>query len=209
MRNHTTVSDLQQSVFHLKPEDTNGTLFVYAASILPTSRLVNTSCEVCGCVSEIPEGSFDVVVEGGRQFPDLLYCGAYPFLIVSARVVDDWERSNINDFSRFTVRVKDLTDAQVKLSDAPEYFRIEVSGSCEVDLRRSGLALRKRCRSCGCGRIDRLAEKGYVVKARSLKGSGLFRDSILSAVIFCSSTVSDLATANHHSNVKLQSVQLI
>ena len=171
--------------------------------------MINTRCDACGRGSEIPEGSFDVVVEGGRQFPDVLYCGAYPFLIVSARVAGDWERSKINDFTRFPVRVKDLTDAQVKLSDAPEYFRIEVSGSCEVDLRRSGLALRKRCRSCGCGRIDRLAEKGYVVKARSLKGSGLFRDSILSAVIFCSSTVSDLATANHHSNVKLQSVQLI
>lgn len=210
MRTPTAQRDPSHSVYHLAPEDANGKLYAYAPSIVPTSRLVNTICEKCGRGSEIPEGSFDVVVEGAEHFPDLLYCGAYPFLIVSEYVTVNWDHAEITNFSRFQVRVKDSTDGKAKPSDAPQYFRIEVTGSCEVNLRKSGLALRKQCVSCGRGRIDRVKESNYAIKTRNLQRSHLFRDStVLPGVIFCSSIISDLAAAKCHSNMSFHDVRLV
>src|SRR5690349_3893057 len=52
--------------------------WTYAASIHAMSHVVQWSCDECGRAADYPAGAFDVTLEGGDAFPDLLGCGAYP-----------------------------------------------------------------------------------------------------------------------------------
>ena len=111
----------------------------------------------------------------GGEFPDKLNCGEYPLLIVSARVADDWERHKINDFYRFPVRVKEVVDTEAKLFDTPDYCRIEVKGSCKVDLEGSGLVIRRKCRACRGGIYFELTTRRTIASTRRVsKARGCF-----------------------------------
>src|SRR6266404_8397181 len=85
--------------------------WVIATLVNPTSPIINWSCPDCGRAAEYPSGSFDVSVEGGDAFPDFLGCGSYPFLVVSARVVETWRLNGIHNLCSYSVGIADVIDS--------------------------------------------------------------------------------------------------
>lgn len=124
--------------------------FTWATSIRPKSEMFRRTCPKFGVISQYPSGEFDVVVEGGNQYPDVLGCGAYPFLIVSESVVNAWHDAGIDNFQSYLVQVAEVKSKSKKLHQTvpPNYYRIEIDGRCEIDLEASGLELVRFAPEC-------------------------------------------------------------
>jgi len=179
--------------------------WLYAHKIHPTSELVDTRCDKCGRGSVVPSGGFDVDLEGGSKFPDILLCGAHPFLLVSERVMADWHKSGINTFDAHSVRVISVKSAKAPLTRAPQYFRIEITGRCSVNSKASQMTISRQCSKCGRGYIDRDNHNPFAIAAGSWDGSPLFRDlKLLPRVSFCAQVVADLAMDKKHTNFQFK-----
>ena len=55
------------------------TNYTWAYSIIPRSPIVNFYCRKCRTRGSYPSAEFDVNLEGGQAYPDILGCGAFPF----------------------------------------------------------------------------------------------------------------------------------
>lgn len=176
-----------------------------AWQIHPKSLLVSNFCDQCGRGSEIPSGEFDVDLEGGSKYPDILLCGEHPFLIVSGRVVTDWREAGINCFQAYKVRVASVKPKKLRLATPPCYFRIEITGTCLVDPKASGISILRQCPKCGRGAIDRDSTKPFGIVGGSWNEFALFRDvKLLPRVSFCDERVFDLAAEKKHTNFRFQ-----
>src|SRR5436305_2082405 len=113
--------------------------WTFAGDIRPTSRVIDWQCSRCGRGAYYPAGSFDVAVEGGSAFPDVLGCGAYPLLILSERAVSALASAGINCFRTFPVHVVEVLESRLTPEQAPNYFRVEIAGACRIDLAGSGM----------------------------------------------------------------------
>src|SRR6266508_5822856 len=142
-----TISELK--LFQMRDNTSLSRGWLYAWSIHPRSPLISNFCGQCGRGSEIPSGEFDVDLEGGPKFPDILKCGEYPFLIVSERVVTDWRDAGITCFDAYKVSVASLKSKKARSAVPPCYFRIEITGTCVVDTKGSGIPISRRCSKCG------------------------------------------------------------
>src|SRR5262245_50566896 len=119
--------------------------WTFAVYIHSTSPNIHWRCTACGRAAEYPSGSFDVTVEGGSGFPDILGCGSYPFLIVSESVVTGWEKCGITTFHSYPVNIASVLKSRVRKDEAPHYYRIEVNGECRVNFAASGAAIKTIC----------------------------------------------------------------
>ena len=99
-------------VFHDNSAHTSG--FTWASSIRPRSEMVHRECSECGAVEHYPSGAFDVVLEGGTKYPDILGCGAYPFLIVSEAVISAWHEAGITSFSTNPVGITEVQSKELQ-----------------------------------------------------------------------------------------------
>ncbi len=147
-----------------------------AITILARSRAIRWRCPDCGCAANYPSGSFDVTIEEGREYPDLLLCGAYPLLIVSARVLSAWRMHGFGPLVSYPVRVVEALDTALSPNKAPDYFRVEVFGSIKVDVPASGGAIKNICPRCGEFETDPLLVQKFAFFPGSWDGSALFRD---------------------------------
>jgi len=182
--------------------------FAWAASIYPHSEMIHRVCQDCGSVEHYPSGEFDVTLEGGTKYPDVLGCGAYPFLIVSKAVVLDWERAGITNFERFAVGVASIKSKRLREIPPPEYFRIEITGRCDIDLEASGLKVISFCQNCGHLRTDPAVASGFQMVAGSWDGSPLFRDVIkYPRVSFCTNIVFELAYKHQRTNFRFEPME--
>ena len=83
--------------------------WTYAFNIHTKSEVKSLRCKNCGAVDESPTKEFDVDVEKGTKFPDILQCGPSPsLLVVSEKVVNDWKRDKISGFDYFKVNIRDV-----------------------------------------------------------------------------------------------------
>ncbi len=179
--------------------------WLYAWSIHPRSPLSSNFCDQCGRGSEIPSGEFDVDLEGGSKYPDILQCGAYPFLIVSERVVTDWREAGITCFDAYKVCVASVKPKKARLAAPPLYFRIELTGTCVVEPKASGMKISRRCSKCGTGDIDRDNAKPFAIVPGSWNDFPLFRDAkLLPRVSFCNEQVFKLAKEKNHTNFRFE-----
>lgn len=175
-----------------------------AVSIRPTSRLIHWQCPECGRTDNRPSGTFDVVLEGGSKFPDLLGCGAYPLLIVSERVVATWKSEGIGWFLEHPVGIADVQDSQVKRELAPKYYRIEIVGEGRVDVVASGGRVKRICNRCGGFETEPTLIQRFKVFEGSWDGADLFRDHVFfPRVSFCTDKVAKLIRAKGFTNVRL------
>jgi hypothetical protein len=181
--------------------------WVFAASVRPTSHVVRECCPECGRSGKYPAGSFDVTVEGGSAFPDFLGCGAYPLLIVSEHVVSIWQRAGVASFQMFPVGVVSLVDSTTQQERAPKYFHVEITGTCMVDLVKSGIRLTGACRRCA--QISREPMSGTRLKLLegSWDGSPLFRDHrLFPRVSFCTEQLKSLLETEGVTNVRFEAM---
>jgi hypothetical protein len=181
--------------------------FTWAASIYPRSEVVHYVCQNCGSVKHYPRGEFDVALEGGTKYPDVLGCGAYPFLIVTENVVLDWKGAGVTSFEKFKVGIASIKSKSPRFYEQapPKYFRIEITGSCEIDLEASGLEVISFCQNCGHFRTKPAVASGFQMVEGSWDGSFLFRDIIkYPHVTFCTLNILELAHRNHHTNFRFE-----
>ncbi len=172
-----------------------------AISIHSRSRLIEWCCPDCGAADSYPAGAFDVTVEGGNAYPDILGCGAYPLMIVSSRVIASWEQNDIGPFVKFPVGVAAAHETMLRSKDAPQYYRVEIAGDVKVDIPRSGGKISQYCARCGQFSIESFTLKKKAIFAGSWDGSPLFRDKrLFPRVIFCTETVKQLAEKEKHTN---------
>jgi hypothetical protein len=115
-------------------------------------------------------------VEGGKSYPDLLGCGAYPLLIVSERVISVLKQNGVHCFQEFPVRVAKVEDGRARLEDAPNYYRLEITGECMIDFAASGITVQGICGRCGeLTRTPAVTPRFELING-SWDGSDLFRD---------------------------------
>ena len=179
--------------------------WAFATSIHPKSHVVKWLCPECGRAAQYPAGAFDVTVEGGSAFPDVLGCGAYPLLIVSERVISVIKGAGITCFHEYPVKVAAIQESRAKLEEAPPYFRIEISGECMIDFAGSGATIKSVCGRCGEVKTQPSMIRRFTIIEGSWDGYDLFRDRrYYPRVSFCTQRVVELAKANGLMNCRFQ-----
>lgn len=181
--------------------------FTWAMSILARSEMHHRECSTCGAVEHYPSGAFDVIVEGGTKYPDILGCGAYPFLIVSETVITAWQQAGITCFHTYPVGIAEVKAKKLRDVTPPQYFRAEIDGKCEIDLTASGVKLIRVCPECSrvIERPTLSHERSYHMKAGSWDGCPIFRDSIhYPRVNFCTQYVLNLASQHRFTNFRFE-----
>lgn len=181
--------------------------FTRAISIRPRSEIVRRVCPELGAVSQYPSKEFDVVVEGGSYYPDILGCDAYPFLIVSEAVVTAWGDAGITSFQPYLVCVAEARSKSKKLHETvpPRYFRIEIDGQCEIDMMASGLEVIHFAPECGYLVTNPSLPTMFIMKPGSWDGSPVFRDILhYPRVSFCTQLVLDIAHKHRFTNFRFE-----
>lgn len=169
------------------------THFTWAYSLISRSPQVNTTCVKCGTRRNYPSGEFDVIVEGGEAYPDILGCGAFPFLILSENAVQVFNDYGITSFHTYHVGVRIVKARALLGKDPPAYFRIEIDGSCKIDVKASGAKITKYCKKCHYIETMPMVLPNLSIITESWDGSPLFRDNILyPSVTFCTQDLVDV-----------------
>ncbi len=179
-----------------------------AVDVRPTSPVIQWYCDQCGRGANYPTGAFDVVVEGGSQFPDFLLCGAFPLLIVSERVVSALRSAGIASFVECPVRVASIQDSEARIESAPRYSRVEVTGHCMIDLLESGIVISDICSRCGEANREPATTRPLKLLDGSWDGSDLFRDCrYFPRVTFCTQRVVDVISTYQFTNFRFDRMQ--
>jgi len=169
------------------------THFTWAYSIIPRSHMVYINCSKCGTRGEYPSGEFDVILQGGEAYPDILGCGAFPFLILSENAVQVLRDSGIMSFHTFHVGTRVVKTRALLGKDPPAYHRIEIDGSCKIDIEASGAKIAKYCKKCHQIETDPMVLPFHKIISGSWDGSPLFRDKILyPCVTLCTQDLVDV-----------------
>jgi hypothetical protein len=195
--------------FYIFSDNSNHTRgFTRATSIHPRSGMINKACPKCGSIHHYPKGDFDVTVEGGSKFPDVLGCGAYPFLIVSEKVLDAWHEANLCCYHTFNVGIAKIKSARLRDQPVPKYYRIEIDGNCKIDLETSGVKIIIYCQECGYLKTAPAIIERFMMIPGSRDGSHLFRDAKLyPRVNFCNQAVLRVASQNKLTNFRFEPME--
>lgn len=181
--------------------------FTWAASIIARSEMIDLVCSECGAVKDYPSGAFDVIVEEGVRYPDILGCGAYPFLIVSEAVITAWHEAGITCFHTYPVGIVEVKSRKLRDITPPRYFRVEIDGQYKIDLAASGIEVISLCRECLhlVTRPKYPFEHSYQRVPGSWDGSSLFCDPVLfPRVNFCTQVAIDLARQHRLTNFRFE-----
>jgi hypothetical protein len=170
--------------------------------------MINRTCPECNSVEFFPSGAFDVTVDGGSKYPDVLGCGAYPFLFLSERVISAFIEGKIAAFHTFEVGVTKVISTKLRDIQPPKYYRVEIDGACEIDLLASGLKISRLSSNCHHLVTDPMLANGFVMKSGSWDGSPLFRDPVLyPRVNFCTQSLLELAYQYQFSNFRFEPME--
>ncbi len=182
--------------------------FTYAYRIHARSEKIDRVCPECGGIERYPKGAFDVSVEEGSEYPDVLMCGEYPFLIVSQGVIGDWKQAGIQAFRTFPVGIARVDSKALWSVHAPTYYRVEIEGRCHIDLEASGLHVTLLCPLCNRLVTEPSVSSGFKMVTDSWDGSPLFRDpDLYPCVTFCTDFVLELAKKHHRTNFRFEPMQ--
>jgi len=184
--------------------------FTWATTIYSRSEMIERVCPECGAVENYPSGAFDVVVEGGSKYPDVLGCGAYPFLIVTEAVVTAWQKEGISCFHTYSVGIAEVKSRRLRGVSPPRYLRVEIDGRCKIDLIASGVDVVRICSKC-----HRVMERpkypfqhGYRMEVGSWDGCALFRDPVFyPRVNFCTEAILELARRYRFTNFRFEPME--
>jgi hypothetical protein len=179
--------------------------FAWAASIHPRSEVVHQICSNCGSVKYYPKGAFDVTLEKGSKYPDVLGCGAYPFLIVSGKVIEAWQEAGICCYHTYDVKIAEIKSAKLKDLTAPKYYRVEIDGSCLIDIEASGAKVVNFCPECHHLVTHPSVLNSFSIATGSWDGSSLFRDQVHYPMIsFCTDTIVKIAFQYRLTNFRFE-----
>ena len=155
----------------------------------------------------------------GTKWPDVLGCGAYPFLIVSEKVIECWARENIGTFPVHRVRIASPLPKRLTGTTPPEYFWIDGSKlrGALIDFEASGFVDVRFCAECGTrsnsiqGTFKRPyaqgAEFSYVYRENTWNGLNLFTTDISDTAFFCTEVIVEVARKYKLTNFRFAPVE--
>lgn len=182
--------------------------FTWATSIHPRSEVFHQICSKCGSVKYYPKGAFDVTLEKGSKYPDILGCGTYPFLIVSRKVIEAWQEVGIRRFHTYDVRIAEIKSVKLRDLPPPQYCRVEIDGSCLIDFEASGARIVKSCSECNHLVTHPSVLNGFRMVSGSWDGSSLFRDQVhYPMVSFCTTNIIEVAFQYRLTNFRFEPME--
>jgi len=196
--------------YHVGHDAFSQDMWPWAVTLHPRLSEISASCDVCNIgrlyPEKYPERSFTVDVEGGSAYPDVLACGAYPLLIVSEAVIEDWESQQVTGYEKFPVNIGRVEEVKNKLANPPQYYHIKVNGRCLLNLNAMGVEVAFHCPKCGYTEIRNRPLMGckFVIVSATWDGSDLFVNPYFPAVVFCSRRVFELAGQNRRTNFRFE-----
>ncbi len=176
--------------------------WTYAPRFHSIDELVHYECSKCGAIAKYPVGQFAIDLEGGSKYPDILLCGAYPLLIVSERVLKDWEREGFKGYNSFPLEIRNIDSSKLNVEDALKYFSIEVSAKCELDLKDMGVEVEDECSECVNVKLSKSSWEieRLTIKPESVANADIFISTIFPRKILVSEKVVKCACENKHTN---------
>lgn len=132
----------------------------------------------CICGSQHQKKAFeaiDVIIEGKGLYPDFLFCGHYPLLIVSDRVLNLWNENEVNGFRSHQVRLFRNEGVEIPQTEA-SYHNIVITGRNSLDFEQMGIRVVSQCPKCGYTKYNKKTwEFGQlIVNDNAWDGSDLF-----------------------------------
>lgn len=181
-------------IYRLRNNTSHFPKYAWAGDVVSDGWDQEPKCEVCGDGPEESPRSLDVVITKGSRYPDILGCGAYPFLIVSAQTVLVWQAHGIRGYDTYPVTLVEVKPKRLKTVIPLEYVRIEIRGSCMVDVEASGFVAGPLCERHQRARVRRMVMSPVTqLFPGSWDGSDLFRDSVhFPRVTFCTRRLADI-----------------
>ncbi len=181
--------------------------FTWATSIIPRSEMVDRRCSDCDAAENYPSGDFDVVLEKGSEFPDVLGCGAFPFLILSERVISTLVAERISAFHTFNIGISEIRSKSKTLMEKspPKYYRVEIDGSCQIDLKVSGLEVVRYCPKCHHLVTKPRVPIGLQIIPGSWDKSDIFRDfQLYPRINFCNEVLPRIVNRYKFTNFRFE-----
>ena len=171
------------------------------------------ACEVCGVESYRADGPISVLLEPGKgvEWPDVLGCGAYPFFIVSARVLEIWQDEGVGSFPHHRVDILPPFPGKIA-TPPPEYCWIDGSKmrGAAIDFDASGFVGVRFCPGCGNRTDDvgatydrrRSGTWPFQIVAGSWNGAKLFTTDLSPTKFFCTQDVLHSAARHRLTNFR-------
>jgi hypothetical protein len=176
-------------------------------------------CNTCDRAIQEPEGDLEVVLEQdkGTRWPDVLGCGHWPLLILSAKVLSAWKSEGLEELPRRKVTFLDPLPKALAATTPPKHHWIDgakLRGAL-LDFDASGFVGVKFCPECDT-RSDNIPATyqrqhsqvcPYVFRAGTWSGRNLFTTDISTAAFFCTDALVKLAAKNKFSNFRFIPVE--
>lgn len=172
------------------------------------------ACDMCGVKQLVAIGDIEVTLEPrkGSAWPDVLGCGAYPFFIVSARVIKAWEEDRIGVYPHHGLKVLPPIPEQLRAQPCPEYFWLDGARmrGASLDFAASGFVGVRFCPRCG----NRTEDIGATYERRRSKvwpyefipgtggGAKLFTTDLSPTKFFCTDDVLQSAARHRLTNFR-------
>lgn len=179
-----------------------------------------SDCPQCGASRHEPLGDIQVTLEAtkGRQWPDVLGCGAHPFFIVSARVIEAWRVETIASVPvGGRVSFVPPLPEQLQSIEPPAYFWLdgEKMLGAKMAFNASGFLGMRVCPMCGRHIYDvgatydrqRAGVCPYVFVEGTWDGMNLFTTDLSPAMFFCTEAVMECARKHRHTNFRFTPVE--
>src|SRR5579871_2661700 len=116
--------------------------WTWAWKTIPSLQEISEPCNVCGkgrlYPGRYPARPLQLEVERGSGYPSMLGCAA-SLLVVSAAVLHDWQSNGVTGYQKFPATVVKATGTKIAKLVPPQYFHIQVTGRCELDLEAMGI----------------------------------------------------------------------
>jgi hypothetical protein len=163
-------------------------------------------CKTCDRSLHYASGQIAAILERhkGSKWSDILGCGAFPFFIVSGKVIESWEKEGIGSFPIHKVIIQSPLPKKLVGTAPPDYYWIDggkLKGAL-MDFEASGFVDVKFCPECGTRtnnisatfkRQHSLEVCRYVFRPSSWNGLHLFTTDISDTAFFCTEAVVNCA----------------
>lgn len=182
----------------------NSNYWVYSSGNLSTITAEHTcSCgRTCVDYKEDTSGPFTLVMEDRGRYPDFLHCCG-PGLSVFAFVISE---KALNIFS--DNHITGYTDAEPirlvkengigfeEVKDLPQYYKLSVSGSIDLDYNEMRLKKKHHCSECGQYKLSRQKLGTSYLNLSSWRGDDICRLGTFPARIICTEKVIEVIIKN-------------
>lgn len=170
-------------------------VYKYAWQDLSFVDWVKTPCEACGrdiSKTEYEPGGHRLVLEGGKRYPDFLaFTGAGErIFLVSERALEVFTQNQVSGIASWE-RVSCVSEMvrgkyMEPQGEAPNYWKLNISGRVDLDMKAMFLKKKHRCDKCGQFVWNRERLYPMYLDPNTWDGSDLCRITSIPGHVVCS-----------------------